>query len=388
MHSALHGNLRLPATRKAGNARQKERDVLCDYFTLSGLPEVVVSAGTIPHTSIYRWKDGQIERCRLNEALRAEAVSITEEGAVLGAFGPNQSEIKLYWLKKDGLKQFASYSSEEYYSDRFVTIPYTPDEAILIREHADKMRIFEPYVPRKGIATDYSVEVKIEENGVMRLSYPHFSIRQSRTDLRPREPGAFVPGEKLYFPDFTAEWIGLPDSESGGDWYIQRGSTYLSIGTAKPYSKDQLLFVIASLVPLEELKLSDGSVAANIPPPITREYLFALKAANEFASAWARRDPENGLKWVTDEWKAGKDPLYLDAYFRGTSNPHHLTFELSGKRRVDERTYLFELQLYDYYTAQPDSTFGFPANRAPGWTLEVVKQGDTEWGEGVWRVNP
>ncbi|MBE3595195.1 MAG: hypothetical protein IMX04_09225 [Candidatus Carbobacillus altaicus] len=189
----------------------------------------------------------------------------------MGAFGPNQSEIKLYWLKKDGFKQFASYSSEAYYSDRFVTIPYTPDEAILIREHADKMRIFEPYVPRKGIATDYSVEVGFEGNGVLKMAYPHFDIRQSRTDLRPKDLSAFVPGEKLYFPDFTAEWIGLPDSESGGDWYIQRGSTYLSISTAKPYSKDQLLFVIASLVPLEELKLSDGTVlAANNPPPITR----------------------------------------------------------------------------------------------------------------------
>lgn len=354
-----------------------------------GQQEIVVSAGTVPYTSIYRWKDGQIERCQLNEALQAEAVSITEEGAVLGAFGLDQSDIRLYWLKRDGLKQFASYSSEEYYSDRFVTIPYTTDEAILIREYADKMRIFEPYVPRKGIATDYSVEVRIEEDGVMHLVYPHFGIRQSRTDLRPKEGGAFVPGERLYFPDFTAEWIGLPDSESGGGWYIQRGSTYISISTAKPYSKDQLLFVIASLVPLEELKLSDGTFpAANNPPPITREYLFALKAANEFASAWVRRDPENGLKWVTDEWKDGNDPQYLDSYFRGTSNPYHLTFELSGKRRFDERTYLFELKLYDYYTAQPDSTFGFPANYVRGRTLEVVKQGDTEWGEGVWRVNP
>lgn len=365
-----------------GNASESDVDH-------DGLPEVVVSAGTIPNTSIYRWKDGQIERVQLNEALQAEAASITIEGAVLGAFGPNQSEIRLYWLKKDGLIPFASYSSENYYSDRYVTIPYTSDELLGIREQADKMRIFDPYVPRKGIVTDYLVDVRIVEDGVMQLTYPHFGIRQSRTDLRPQDLSAFVPGEKLYFPDFTAEWIGLPDSEAGGDWYIQRGSTYLSIGSAKSVSKDELLFVIASLVPLEELKLPDGTVpAANTPPPVTREYLFALQAANEFASAWARRDPENGLKWVTDEWKAGKDPLYLDAVFRGTSNPHHLTFELFGKRRVDERTYLFDLRLHDYYTAQPDSTFGFPADRGRGGTLEVVKQGDTEWGEGVWRVNP
>jgi len=353
-----------------------------------GLPEVVVSSQTIPHTTIYRWNDGRIERCSLNEALRAEAVSITDEGAVLAAFGKDLSRLKLYWLEQKGLKEFQTYSKDEYDSDRFVAIPYTAEEAMRVREQADGVRVFDPYVPRKGVATDYPMEVEQEQGGTLKLTFPHFAVRQSRTDLRPRDKTNVV-SEKRYFPDFTAEWIGHPDSGAGGNWYITRGTTSISIGTAKPYSKEQLLYVAASLIPLDELKLSDGTVpAADHPPQITREYLFALQAVNEFASAWAHRDPAKGLQWVTDEWKAEQDPQQLDAYFRGTSNPHHMTFELSGKRRVDDRTYLFNLRLYEYYTGQPDSVHGFPADYSRGWTIEAVKQGEDEWGEGIWRVNP
>ncbi|MGZ7440167.1 hypothetical protein [Paenibacillus sp. TH7-28] len=223
-----------------------------------GLPEVIVSSGTIPHTSVYRWQDGHIGRSNLNEALQAEAVSITEEGAVLAAFGKDLSLVKLYWLKKDGLQEFSQYTSDEYYSDRFVTIPYTSEEVKQIREQADGARVFDPYVPRKGVATDYGMTAEQEKDGVMKLTYPHFVVRQSSTDLRQREEGNEGSGEKWYFPDFTAEWIGLPESEAGGTWYITRGSTHISISTAKSVSKEQLLFAAASLVPLDELKLPGG----------------------------------------------------------------------------------------------------------------------------------
>ncbi|GAA3410202.1 hypothetical protein GCM10020370_53580 [Paenibacillus hodogayensis] len=348
-----------------------------------GLPEVTASSGTIPYTTIYRWKDGHIERSRLNDALQAEAVRITDEGAIEASFGTDLSQVRLYWLKENHLSQFASYSSEEYYSDRFVTIPYTPEEALQIRNQADALRIFEPLVPRKGIATDYGVDVREEPNGVLKMTFPHFSIYQSKTDLKPPEVDP-ASGTKHFFPGFSAQWIG-PD-EGGGGWYLQRGSTFISISTAKPYNADQLLFVAASLVPLEELKLPDGT-ATNTALPVTRDYLFALQAANEFATAWTHRDPENGLRWVSDAWKAVKEPLEADAYFRGTSNPHHMAFELSGKRKPDERTFLFDIHLYEYYTGQPDYVHGFPFDRR-GWTLEVIKEGTNEWGEGIWRVNP
>lgn len=223
-----------------------------------GSPEVIVSSGPIPHTWIYRWQDGQIERSSLNDALRAEAVSLTEEGAVLAAFGKDQSLVKLYWLKRNGLHEFGQYSNEEYYSDRFVTIPYTSDEIKHIREQAAGARVFEPYVPRKGVATDYGMTAEEEKAGVLKLTYPHFAVRQSSMDLREREEGNDVSGEKWHFPDFTAEWIALPDSEAIGTWYITRGSTHIAVSTAKSVSKEQLLFTAASLVPLDELKLPGG----------------------------------------------------------------------------------------------------------------------------------
>ncbi|MCS7463416.1 hypothetical protein N0M98_25245 [Paenibacillus doosanensis] len=351
-----------------------------------GQEEVIASSGTIPSLSVYRLKDGRIERCQLNEALQADAVVMTEEGAVAAYFG--QERVKLYWLKVEGLLKFAIYSREEFESDRFVTIPYTSDDVKRVREQADRQRIFDPYVPRQGIATDYSVEARstTDREGVLQLSYPHFSVYESKTDLRPHDGGKPISGEKRYFPEFTAEWI--EPVEGGGEWYVRLGSTYLSIVTAKPFDKEQLLYVIASLIPLEQVKPSDDSADVLPPLQITRDYLFALQAANEFAAAWAHRDPNSGLKWVTDEWKARQEPLELDAYFRGTSSPHHMTFELSGKRRVDERTYLFELRLYDDYAGQPDYVLGFPADYGRGGIIEVVKQGENERGEGIWRVNP
>jgi hypothetical protein len=143
----------------------------------------------------------------------------------------------------------------------------------------------------------------------------------------------------------------------------------MSIVTAKPFGNEQLLYVIASLVPLVQVNPSDDKTAAIPPPQITRGHLFALQAANEFATALEHRAPDNGSKWVTDEWKARQDPFELDSYFRGTSNPHHMTFELSGKRRVDERTYLFDLRLYEYFTGQPDYVLGFPVDYGRGWII-------------------
>ena len=352
-----------------------------------GKLDVVSASGTNPRLTVYRWNDERVERCSLNDALRTETVTITDEGAVLAVYGQEGARYKLYWMEQKGLKHFQSYSREEYESERYVTIPYTREEALRIREQADDLRVFEPFVPRQGIATDYGVEAEPGRDGTLKLTFPHFSIVQSRTDLRP-EMSSGVVYEKRYFPDFMAEWIGLPDSEAGGDWYFSRGSTYLSIGSAKSVSKEQLLFVAASLIPLEELTASDGTVPAAVQPPqITREYLFALQAVNEFAAAWAHRDWEAGLKWVDDDWKADKELEEQQAFFVGTSNPHHMTYELVGKRRVDDRTYLFTLRLYEYYWGQPDSILGFPADYGRGWTIEAVREGESESGEGIWRVN-
>ncbi|MDG0791147.1 hypothetical protein OMP38_09885 [Cohnella ginsengisoli] len=47
-----------------------------------------------------------------------------------------------------------------------------------------------------------------------------------------------------------AYWI---ETAGTAAWYLQRGDTYLSVGTAKPFGPEQLLFVVASLVPLDDI---------------------------------------------------------------------------------------------------------------------------------------
>src|SRR5690606_19014902 len=149
---------------------------------------------------------------------------------------------------------------EEWESPDFVAIPYREEEIRQIAALSDLNRIWEPYVAGKGIATDYGVAAVEEEAGVIRLTYPHFYIRESASDLRPENPVSV--GKTIVLPLGRAQWIAEP---GGGAWYLQMDRTFLSIGTAKPYDPQQLLFVAASLIPLESAQPSPPTAGQSSP---------------------------------------------------------------------------------------------------------------------------
>lgn len=341
-----------------------------------GREEVVASAGTLARTYVYRWNEDHAEMCDLNEALGASSVSISPERAV-EAFSEKTDTVGLFWLTPDGLRSISTYSREEYVSDRFVNIPYTEQELREIEQLADRVGLLNPFVAGKGVATDYGVQASIRENDILQLSYPHFSVRQSARDLMPRDGTTVL---KLNLGSGSANWIEYDGG--AGSWYLQRNDTSISIGSAKPVNREQLLFVAMSLVSLDE-KLPEPEK----PLMVTRDYLLALNAMNEFLTAWLHRDAKSGVNWVSDEVKRKTDPEVLAAHFAGVSNPHHQAFEVTGKKRINEDTYAFDVSLYEYYTAQPDSVNGLPYKRDKGITYEVVRQGEDEWGQPIWRVN-
>lgn len=211
-----------------------------------GEPEVVASAGQPQQTYVYRWNGDHVEVCNLNAALDIASVSISPEHAV-EAYDGDQDLLKLYWYGPSALREFEQYSMEEYTSDTFVKIPYEEGELRGIKETARQVGVDEPYVAAKGIATDYGIQFSAPEKDILQIGYPHFSIRQSAHDLRP-DSGVTL-RRKLELPSGPAEWIEI---DGNGDWYLKRGKTYLSVGTAKPYNDDQLLYVVASLIPWEQ----------------------------------------------------------------------------------------------------------------------------------------
>lgn len=341
-----------------------------------GKEEIVATSGTPMKTYVYRWNEGHTEMCDLNEALGAASVSISPERAV-EAWDGQSEQIHLYWMTPRGLRPISQYTREEYDSDRFVKIPYTDPELREIERLADRIGVMNPLIAGKGVATDYGVQPSIVEDDVLQLSYPHFSVRQSTHDLKP-QGGTTV--RELKLDGNPICWI---ETDGGsGAWYWQRNGTYLSVGSAKPVSEDQLLYVAASLAPLEG-RLTQPEK----PLSVTRDYLLALNAMNEFVTAWLHRDASNGVKWVSDEVKRRTDPDVLSAYFTGVSNPHHQAFEVTGKKQISDERFAFHVLLYEYYTAQPDAVNGLPYEHAAGVTIEVVKQGEDEWGQPVWRVN-
>lgn len=116
---------------------------------------------------------------------------------------------------------------------------------------------------------------------------------------------------------------------------------------------------------------------------VTTDYLFALRAADQFMNAWLNRDLTTGRTLVTDKVKKEAGDSGLFAFFTGTSNPHHQAYELIGCKRVDENTFRFQVWLYEHYSGQQMQ----PAERGKGSTFDVVKVGVNEAGEGIWLAN-
>ncbi|MFD2329509.1 hypothetical protein ACFSR7_09680 [Cohnella sp. GCM10020058] len=156
------------------------REVDLDF---DGKPEIAATAGLPMSTRLYRWKGDHAETADLNTALGAASVAISPELAIEATYG-SENLVRLYWFSPDRLSPFAQYTTEEYTSDTFLRIPYQKQELNDIKDAAEDIGLAEPYAAAKGIATDYGLQITIEEQDVLKIGYPHFSVRQSRNDLK------------------------------------------------------------------------------------------------------------------------------------------------------------------------------------------------------------
>ncbi|MFC0215130.1 hypothetical protein ACFFK0_22290 [Paenibacillus chartarius] len=83
-----------------------------------GKREVIASGGTNPAIVLYKQNvDGAVLRAELNEPLKADSVTVTEEG-VFEAMSVSSPDVRLYRLASEGLRLTAAYDKETYLSNR------------------------------------------------------------------------------------------------------------------------------------------------------------------------------------------------------------------------------------------------------------------------------
>lgn len=98
-----------------------------------------------------------------------------------------------------------------------------------------------PYIPVKGIATEYIMEVR-KEQSEFAIIYPHFSITESTRDLMPIE---YQERKDVKLTIGNATWVTVQGRER---LFLKLNNIYISIGSAKPFIKKDFEKVIESLV--------------------------------------------------------------------------------------------------------------------------------------------
>ncbi|WP_312113625.1 hypothetical protein [Brevibacillus reuszeri] len=108
---------------------------------------------------------------------------------------------------------------------------------------------------------------------------------------------------------------------------------------------------------------------------VDKNYLFALRTANNFLIAWLNRDASKGSELLTDHVKKSVSPEDLTMFFSGLSNPHHQGFEIIGHENAGENAVTFHVWLYEYYSGDTPE----PEKRPEPYTIEVSKVDENTW---------
>lgn len=110
---------------------------------------------------------------------------------------------------------------------------------------SNKYGIKNPYVPSKGISTDYLMEIREEKDSIA-LIYPHFSIRQSLKNIF--ENINIIEENTVKLNIGEAKWVRLENNAPL--LYIKLNNINITISTAKSFEKEEFEDVIESLMPL------------------------------------------------------------------------------------------------------------------------------------------
>ena len=130
---------------------------------------------------------------------------------------------------------------------------------------------------------------------------------------------------------------------------------------------------VPSLLLLVSLTIPLSSKTHHIvDPPVDRNYVSALSAADRFLHAWQTDDEEAGILMLTDRLKQRSNEETVHEFF--SADPLWASYEIGRGRKLSSGRYEF-----------PVSLFQTPSQNGPHWmhpqssALIVVKAGKTEW---------
>lgn len=108
---------------------------------------------------------------------------------------------------------------------------------------------------------------------------------------------------------------------------------------------------------------------------INPDYVFALHTTNRFLHAWLIRDYKDGMNYISDDLKKSVSEEELITFFSGTSDPHHMAYEVVGWRYVNEETIKFHVWLYEVVTSESSKSINHPEP----FYVEVVRINKDKW---------
>ena len=131
-------------------------------------------------------------------------------------------------------------------SDTYVNeIRYSGEAIEQIRVMAKEYGIMNPYIPTRGIGSDYVMEIREKEKSIM-IVFPHFSLTQSLQNTIATEDIIEVRNIELEIGN--AKWIRIQNNPPV--LYIKLKNVFISISTAKSFQEKDFENIIESLVPL------------------------------------------------------------------------------------------------------------------------------------------
>jgi hypothetical protein len=118
-----------------------------------------------------------------------------------------------------------------------------------------------------------------------------------------------------------------------------------------------------------------NSYISHVKLSVDEDYLYALRTADGFLHAWALRNFEEGVNFLSENLRESVTPEWIKSYFSEESNPHHMAYEICGAKYVNKNTIRFNVWLYEYEKGQIFDAISRPKPQY----IDVIRIGKELW---------
>jgi hypothetical protein len=171
-------------------------------------------------------------------------------------------------------------------------------------------------------------------------------------------------GGKSFQVDIVGTWENLNDHLIGE---VDERDTFVE--TPRGWLADKMKFV--------QERPTEKAVVDGFGAP--KDYRDPLRVLKLVMRAWADRDPEAAVKYVSVSFERDfKSPEEVRQFFRGASSPHHETFAIRRIGNTDRNVVEFDVDLYEMMTGDP--------RLIPSRVRVEIKKLDSGWFLDSWNT--